>query len=513
MGVPSIMFGQTSPNLGAAGAFALFSSVGAVSNTGTTNIIGYVGSNSAGTTNFGNVNGQMHSIDSVTSAATFDLNLAYHNLGAQIPTQFLGSTIGGGVILKKGVYSVPAAATLSGTLILDGNGNSNSVFIFQVGGAFATDALSKIVLKNGANANNVFWKVDGAVTTGAGTIFKGTVIADGAIELNSGTKLEGRALAINGAVTVRTAVAAMPVDPGKPLPSGPLAPNMGATACYSLFTASGNVTNTGSSTSVAGLIGTDMGVIAGFNSSAKTHTADASTSQASDDLSDIYTYINALKSDIELLYPVQFGSSLILTPHVYIMKAAAHLTDTIILDAQGNANAVFVININGAFTTEKNAYVLLRGGAKAGNIFWKVEGSVEINDKTHFEGTIIAHGAAITLFNNDVLYGRALSTKGAINTFAVNIPSDNCTSTGFEEQTFSSDAISVYPNPVLNEISVKGISNTAAVSIFDNQGRKLVVKAYITDAATIDVSGFNAGIYFVKIDTGNGSVTKKFIKL
>jgi hypothetical protein len=43
-----------------------------------------------------------------------------------------------------------------------------------------------------------------------------------------------------------------------------------------------------------------------------------------------------------VLYPVQFGNNLVLTPHTYLMEAAAVLTDSVYLNAQGNANAVFV---------------------------------------------------------------------------------------------------------------------------------------------------------------------------
>ena len=56
-----------------------------------------------------------------------------------------------------------------------------------------------------------------------------------------------------------------------------------------------------------------------------------------------YIYLNNLTEDIELLYPARFGRNLVLTPHTYIMKAAAVFTDSLYLNAQGNPDAVFVI--------------------------------------------------------------------------------------------------------------------------------------------------------------------------
>ncbi len=66
------------------------------------------------------------------------------------------------------------------------------------------------------------------------------------------------------------------------------------------------------------------------------------------DLLNVYSYLNTLTDDIELLYPAQFGHNLVLTPHTYIMKAATSLTDTALPECKGNADAVFVIKITGA---------------------------------------------------------------------------------------------------------------------------------------------------------------------
>jgi len=60
------------------------------------------------------------------------------------------------------------------------------------------------------------------------------------------------------------------------------------------------------------------------------------------------------------------------------MKAAVTFTDTLYLNAEGDANAVFVIQVKGAFSTSVNSKVNLINGALAQNVFWMVDGAVSI---------------------------------------------------------------------------------------------------------------------------------------
>ena len=74
----------------------------------------------------------------------------------------------GGSDVPPGVYTSAAAVTNTRTMTLDADGDSNAVFVFQIGAAFSSAAASKVVLTNGALANNVYWQVLGAVSLGAG---------------------------------------------------------------------------------------------------------------------------------------------------------------------------------------------------------------------------------------------------------------------------------------------------------------------------------------------------------
>ncbi len=418
--LPMFALAQTPPTMGVAGGFALFTSAGGVTNVGISQITGNVGTNSGLSTGFGNVNGQMHDNDGVSASAAFDLNLAYLNLGGQVPTMFPGIALGLGATFTPAVFSVPAVSTLSGTLTLDGLGDPNACFVFQLNGAFSANPGSQIILINGTKACNVFWRIDGATSMATGVSFAGTIICNGAITLASGDFLDGRALSIVGAVGVTVTTATSPDGCGSPVLTGPLPPNIGSTACYALLTEIGALTNTGVST-ITGDVGTNNGPVTGFGLptivNGMVHAVpDASTATGSADINILYNYLNLLPYDIELLYPVQFGRSEVLTPHVYLLNAATTFTDTIFLDAQGNANAVFVFQIQGAMSTSTYSNVVLRGGAQSKNVFWKVEGAVDINNYSIFRGTLVANNGAINLFLGDTLDGHSLSTSGAIST-------------------------------------------------------------------------------------------------
>ncbi|MDP3461617.1 MAG: ice-binding family protein [Bacteroidales bacterium] len=422
--MPIVTLSQIAPDLGVASTFVLFTSSGAVTNVGMSQITGNVGSNSGPVSGFGNVNGQMHSGDGVTGQAAFDLNIAYNNIASQAATMFPGIALGGGQVLTPAVFGVPAVSVLSGILTLDGLGDPDACFIFQMNGAFSADPGASIELINGTQACNVFWKVEGAVTFATGVEFKGNLIVNGAITLSSGDDLEGRALSMVGAVGVTTVTASTPIGCGSPTLMGPLAPPLGITECFALFTSIGAMTNTGI-THIDGDIGTNNGPLTGFDPllvNGTIHTPpDGATAQAALDIIDLYTALNILTCDIELLYPAQFGNSQVLTPHVYCMSSAAHLTDTIFLDAQGSPDAVFVIQINGALTTSTYSNVVLLGGAQASNVYWKVEGSADISGYSIFRGTLVTNNGAITMAYGDTLDGRALSTNGAITIHDGNI--------------------------------------------------------------------------------------------
>jgi len=508
--MPSINFGQ-SIILGSASNFAVFSSDGAVSNTGISQITGNIGTNNGSSTGFGNVNGVMNDNNGVSAQASTDLLLAYNQLNSATPTFFPANLLGNSDTLVAGVYSIEGAAFLNLDLTLDGQGNPNAEFIFLINGAFSTSPDSKIKLINGAKVCNVFWKIEGLVSMASGTFFKGTVIANNAaVLLSTNDTIEGRILTTNGAITIDGALVYTPSNCLATPLTGPTAPNLLSTECFTLFSSDGPVLNTGIS-NIIGSVGTNLGLTTGFDPLTVVNgiihpIPNDTTAQCAADLLTVYNYLNLLSYDIELLYPAQFGSNLVLTPHTYLLNSAAIFTDSLYLNAQGNADAVFVIKINGALTTSVYAKVLLINGAQAKNVYWLVEGAVKINNYSEFCGTIIVNNAEIEIVNTGiVLNGRALTTSGAITTGAITTTMTSvCSYLGVNSVDIdkTKDAVTITPNPFSDKITITlnpaTKTDNSRLIIYNSLGKEVINVLIYNRATTIDVSNLSSGLYIYK---------------
>lgn len=510
----NVVFGQA-PNLGSTLNFVLFATDGAVNNTGISHFSGSIGSDKGAVAGFGNVNGVMHNVDAATATANVDLASLYYQLDTVTAHLAHAPALGNGETLTPGVYAIPSAATLDLKLILNAGGNSNAVFIFKVKGPLSSTALSEVQLLNGAQACNVFWKIEGLVSLASGTIMKGSIVANNAaIDMQSGSSLEGRALSTSGAITINGVSAYTPVGCGSAYLTGPVAPTLASTENFALFSSNGSVSNSGL-TVVKGDIGTNVGLASGFdalNVNGLIHPIpDGFTAACAADLVGVYNYLNTLSADIELLFPAQFGHNLVLTPHVYLLNAATVLTDTIYLNGQGNADAVFVLKIKGAFSTSTLSKVLLTNGTQAKNIFWCVDGFVDINDYSVFAGTIICNNGAITLKTGVNLDGRALTTSGAFATSAatVSIPSGGVV-TSIQSLIGGKITLSVVPNPFStyttfcssNDLDV----SNCEVLICNAWGQVVIAKTISTQMTTLDTSHLPSGIYLYRVIQNNQTI-------
>ena len=514
--MPNVNYGQ-SINLGTAANFVLFSTNGSVSNTGISQLTGNVGTNNGSSTGFGNVNGIMHDRDGASAACAADLLLAYNTISSTTSTFFPAPSLGNGATLISGVYSISGAASLNLGLTLDAKNDPNAEFIFKINGTFSANANAKIYLKNGAKACNVYWVAEGQISLAPGVFMRGTIIANNAaILINSLDTIEGRALSTAGAITIDGTLAYTPTGCGSPYLTGPIAPDLKSVACFTLFTSNGPVENTGIST-IQGSVGTNVGSVTGFNPLLVTGTVypipNGTTAQASADLLNAYNYLNTMPDDIELLYPEQFGRSLVLTPHAYIMKAACTFTDSLYLNAQGNPDAVFVIKINGALTTGTYSKVLLINGAQAKNVYWKIEGAVNINNYSVFCGTIVCNNGALGAINTGVvLNGKALLTTGALSTSSITTTMPavcDIKVTGNIIPNAENKVITFAPNPfnTYTTISLNDASSTINydVSIYNVLGKMVINTQVTSQLTTIKTSDLRSGIYFYKV-TSNGKL-------
>ena len=515
--MPNASYGQ-SINLGTAANFVLFSTNGAVSNLGISQLTGNVGTNNGSNTNFGNVNGVMHAGDGATAQCAADLLIAYNQLNSATPTFFPAPLLGNGATLAPGVYSITGASTLNLGLTLDARNDPNAEFIFKISGSFSTSAESKIHLINGAKACNVYWKVGGLVEMAAGTFMRGTVIANNAaIITNTRDTIEGRLLSTAGAITIDGTLAYTPAGCGSPCLAGPTAPDLKTTACFTLFSADGPVTNTGVS-NIVGSVGTNVGLTTGFDSLRVTGAIhpipDGATAQCAADLLTVYNYLNTLPHDIELLYPAQFGRNLVLTPHTYLMNAAAVFTDSLYLNAQCNPDAVFVIKIKGALTTSTYSKVLLMNGAQAKNVYWKIEGAVSINNYSIFCGTIVCNNGALGAINTGVtLNGRALTTTGALTTAAITTIMPAVCPVRTEVESIQVDnknqVLTISPNPFKSFITIglndASKNNGYELRVYNQLGKEVMNSAISNPLTTLKTADLRSGVYFYQV-TDNGKI-------
>ncbi|MGB7211447.1 MAG: ice-binding family protein [Gemmatimonadales bacterium] len=208
--------GPAAVNLGTAGNFAILAKSG-ISTTGVTAVVGNVGlSPAAGsfvtgfslTSDVSNtfatsamVTGKVWAADYTAptptnlTTAVLDMQTAYTDAAGRTSPNVteLGAGNIQGLTLTPGLYkwgtgvSIPSAVTLSG--------GANAVWIFQIAQDLTVGNAAIVTLAGGAQAKNVFWQVAGQVTLGTTSDFKGVILSQTAIAMNTGAVVTGRALA------------------------------------------------------------------------------------------------------------------------------------------------------------------------------------------------------------------------------------------------------------------------------------------------------------------------------
>jgi hypothetical protein len=181
--------------------------------------------------------------------------------------------------------------------------------------------------------------------------------------------------------------------------------------------AGSTVTNTGPTTITGGDLGLSPGsAVTGFPpgtmvAPAVMHITDPIAAQAQLDLTAAYNYTAGVPGGAVLPSDL---SGLTFTPGVYKTASTVQLSaGNVTLDAQGDANAVFIFQVGSTLTTLGTTQVVLAGGAQAKNIFWQVGSSATLGTNSVFNGTIMAL-QSITLNTGATLHGRALARNAAV---------------------------------------------------------------------------------------------------
>ena len=150
------------------------------------------------------ITGSTHLADAVAGTQQGRLTAAYNHLAGRPCGTVVTPADLGGRTLAPGVYCAATSMGVTGTVTLDGQGDANATFVFQIGSTLVTGTGANIALIGGAQAKNVWWQVGSSATLGTGTTFRGNILALTSITLVDNATMLGRALARNGAVSLGT---------------------------------------------------------------------------------------------------------------------------------------------------------------------------------------------------------------------------------------------------------------------------------------------------------------------
>jgi hypothetical protein len=200
---------QTPVNLRSAGNFVILSQSG-ITDVRASAIVGNVGTSpitgAALLLACDEVAGTIYTVDAagpacevinpvLLTAAVSDMHTAYADAaGRKSPNATeLGAGNIDGMTITPGLYKWSSSVQIPTHVTL--KGNKNDVWIFQIAGDLTAGNGAQVTLSGGAQAKNVFWQVAGGTTLGTTSNFKGNILCQTLIALNTGAVISGRALA------------------------------------------------------------------------------------------------------------------------------------------------------------------------------------------------------------------------------------------------------------------------------------------------------------------------------
>ncbi|MEV0595090.1 DUF4082 domain-containing protein [Nonomuraea cavernae] len=196
--VPPITLGDAAPFGVLAGS--------AVTNTNNTTVTGQLGvspGNSVVGFPPGTVSGGIHAGDAAAAAAKAAAVAAYNDAAGRGPATSVAPQLGG-TTLTPGVYRPSSGTTfqINGVLTLDAQSDPDAIFVLQAS-TLVTATVSNVTLTEGAQADNVFWQLSGTATVGTNATFRGNVLANDSVTVNSGAAVNGRLMALTNSVILQ----------------------------------------------------------------------------------------------------------------------------------------------------------------------------------------------------------------------------------------------------------------------------------------------------------------------
>ncbi len=212
----------------------------------------------------------------------------------------------------------------------------------------------------------------------------------------------------------------------------PGAVSLGSASTFGIM-ATYAITNTGAATMINGDVSLEPGTSNGLlpaQVNGTIHINDTVSHQARADLLTAYNSLKGLAPGTTVPGGTDLGAFGVtpgtLSPGTYTSGSTMLVSTPLILDAGGNANAVWVFQIGSSLTTNGAGSISLANGAQAKNVFWVPTSDVTVGVATTFNGTIVAGrdatGQTGATINGRILSGAITAGTIALDTNTVNVP-------------------------------------------------------------------------------------------
>merc|ERR1712195_357997 len=131
------------------------------------------------------------------TTAISDMETAYTDVASRVNPDELDLGAGSieGMTLAPGLYKWGSNVGFTSSLRFEGTNTATDVWILQMTGDLIVGAGAIVTLANGAKAENIFWQVAGSTTLHTTAHMEGTILCATAIDFQTGSSLNGRALA------------------------------------------------------------------------------------------------------------------------------------------------------------------------------------------------------------------------------------------------------------------------------------------------------------------------------
>jgi Ice-binding-like len=346
-----------------------------------------------------------------------DLRSAYNTLvAAPCPASNSYAELGG-LTLAPGVYCSGSEMKFSAsTLTLDGQGDPNSQWIFQVATALTTATTTSFILENGAKAENVFWAVGSSASIGYSSSFVGNILAQTKIFFGDSSVITGRALTFTAVSFESGSSVTLPTSNRRSLvqlttTEVPLA--LGSCAAFAILAGTSANFNGVKTIIKTGSVGVSPGSNIGGSYEIDAGTEERNTPLAKScaaNLAVLYNQASTASCSANHTLQTSDLAGVVLTPGVYCSATGKFTLSaaTVTLDAQGDPSAQWIFQTVTTLTTSTATSFNLINSAQSANVFWAIGTSASIGYSSNFVGTIFAM-EAVNYGSSSVIVGRGLA--------------------------------------------------------------------------------------------------------